>query len=120
MILSNSGIQGALKKGLLEISPEPTDDQYTTSAVDLYLGESFKCWDWKRMSVPGVKTVLNLAEQTFSTTAGAYLLDYKREEDGTFILPPYSEGTFPVLAMTRERVHLKREACCAARVEGRS
>lgn len=72
------------------------------------------------MSVPGARTVLNLAEQTFSTTAGAYLLDYKAEPDGSFILPPYSAGTFPVLAMTRERVHLKREACCAARVEGRS
>lgn len=33
---------------------------------------------------------------------------------------PYSVGAFPVLAMTKERIHLKPELCCAARVEGRS
>ncbi len=120
MILSNIGIQEALKNGLLEISPTPSDDQYTTSAVDLYLGEGFKCWDWKRLSIAGAKTVLNLAEHSFKSTAAAFLLDYPPERDGSYILPPYSVGAFPVLAMTKERIHLKPELCCAARVEGRS
>jgi len=120
LILSNLGIQDAIKKGTLEISPMPSDDQYTTSAVDLYLGGNFKYWDWNRLSIAGAKTVLNLAEQSFKTTAAAFLLDYPAEKDGSYILPPYSAGTFPVLAMTRERIHLKPESCCAARVEGRS
>ncbi|MFZ0792857.1 MAG: hypothetical protein WAM65_03740 [Candidatus Korobacteraceae bacterium] len=120
MILSNVGIQEAIKKGILEISPEPSDDQYTTSAVDLYLGGGFKCWDWDRLSIAGAKTVLNLAEQSFKATAGAFLLDYPPEKDGSYILPPYAGKVFPVLAMTRERIHLKHESSCAARVEGRS
>ncbi len=120
MILSNVGIQDAIRRGLLEISPEPRDDQYTTSAVDLYLGGQFKYWDWKRLSIPGAKTTLSLADQKFNLTANAHLLDYPAENDGSYILPPYTPGIYPVLAMTRERVHLKIESCCAARVEGRS
>jgi dCTP deaminase len=120
LILSNIGIQEAIRKGLLEILPEPKDDQYTTSAVDLYLGGQFKYWDWKRLSIPGAKTTLSLTDKKFNLTASAHLLDYPAESDGSYILPPYSSGIYPVLAMTRERVHLKPKSCCAARVEGRS
>ena len=120
MILSDIGIKDALEKGILEISPKPSEDQYTTSAVDLYLGSEFKCWDWERLSTAGTKTILNLAEHSFRTTAGSFLLDYPVENDGSYILPPYSGKSVPVLAMTRERVYLKPESSCAARVEGRS
>jgi len=120
MILSDIGIKDALEKGILEISPKPSEDQYTTSAVDLYLGSEFKCWDWERLSTTGTKTILNLAEHSFRTTAGSFLLDYPAEKDGSYILPPYSGKSVPVLAMTRERVYLKPESSCAARVEGRS
>jgi deoxycytidine triphosphate deaminase len=41
MILSDDGLKRALKEGALEISPTPSDTQYTTSAVDLYLGDEF-------------------------------------------------------------------------------
>jgi deoxycytidine triphosphate deaminase len=45
MILSNDGILRALSEGALEISPSPSETQYTTSAVDLYLGDEFLMWD---------------------------------------------------------------------------
>ena len=43
MILSNDGIKKALEQGALEISPIPDETQYTTSAVDLHLGDEFLC-----------------------------------------------------------------------------
>jgi hypothetical protein len=66
MILSNEGIRQAIKSGVLEITPEPGEDQYTTSAVDLILGDDFRAWDTtKLLNVPGVRVELNLAEQQF-------------------------------------------------------
>jgi deoxycytidine triphosphate deaminase len=53
MILSNRGITQALEDGSLEIDPRPTAEQYTTSAVDLAVGSSFKCWDYEKLRVVG-------------------------------------------------------------------
>jgi hypothetical protein len=53
MILSNDGIKRALEQGALEISPVPDETQYTTSAVDLYLGEEFNVWDTKKLQLSG-------------------------------------------------------------------
>jgi deoxycytidine triphosphate deaminase len=55
MILSDDGLKRALKEGALEISPTPSDTQYTTSAVDLYLGDEFHVWDAEKLKVPGFK-----------------------------------------------------------------
>ena len=71
MILSDAGIKHALAQGQLEIHPVPQENQYTTSAVDLFLGSIFQSWDDKVFKVPGTKIDLNLAEQTFSATAAA-------------------------------------------------
>jgi len=122
MILSNEGIRAALQTGQISISPEPQPDQYTTSAVDLILGDAdlFRVWDAPKFSAPGVKVELNLAEQEFGKTAFGYLTTPRLESDGTFILPPYGKCPLHFLAMTRERVCLKRESLIAARVEGRS
>jgi dCTP deaminase len=120
MILSDAGIRHALDSGQLEISPSPKDDQYTTSAVDLFLGNIFQSWDEKIFKVPGARIELNLAEQRFKATAASFLVDLALEKDGSFILPPYHISPRPVLAMTRETVHLKPGSRLAARVEGRS
>jgi dCTP deaminase len=116
MILSNEEIRRALSSGDIAITPAPADDQYTTSAVDLFLGNQFRCWDDKLFKPKGAQIALNLAEQQFSQTAAAYLVEKGREADGTVVLGP---GSF-VLAITREKVHLRHEARIAARVEGRS
>ena len=120
MILSNQGIKRALQDGEIQIDPSPQEDQYTTSALDLFIGSEFLCWDEIRFKVPGVKVELNLAEQNFQLTAGAYLKDRPKEQDGTFVFPPYAKESIHILGITRERVHLKLGSKLAARVEGRS
>lgn len=120
MILSDGGIKQALEKGDLEIDPLPQATQYTSSAVDLTLGNQFQGWDYSRFRVKGVKVELNLAEQSYVSTATAYLKAMTTEPDGSFIFAPYAVDPVVLLANTRERVHLKRESKLAARVEGRS
>ena len=118
MVLSDAGIKAAIETGEIEIDPNPTE--YSPSAVDLLLGDEFQSWDEEKLQLPGVTTILDLAEQRFSLTAGAYLKDVPRERDGSVIFPPFREKQSHMLAITRERVHLKIDSRVAARVEGRS
>jgi dCTP deaminase len=120
MILSNDGIKRALEKGALEISPPPSETQYTTSAVDLFLGEEFHAWDADKLKFAGFKPELDLSQQQFAKTAKAFLVPLKRHDDGSVIFPPFREHPWHMLAITRERVHLNRNYKLAARVEGRS
>jgi len=120
MILSNQGIKRALDAGDLIIDPLPEADQYTTSAVDFFVGSDFRCWDEKIFKVSGATVTLNLAEQKFQMTAAAYLRKMELEKDGTFLFPPYAKTGTHVLGITRELVHLKMGSKLAARVEGRS
>jgi dCTP deaminase len=120
MILSNDGIKKALEKGALEISPAPDETQYTSSAVDLHLGEEFNVWDESKFKVKGFKAELDLSEQSFNETAKAFLVPLNKEADGSVIFPPYHKHPWHMLAITRERVHLHRDHKLAARVEGRS
>ena len=118
MILSDAGIKAAIEAGAIEIDPPPIE--YSPSAVDLLLGNEFQSWDDDRLLVPGVTTTVDLAEQRFPLTAAAYLRDTERERDGSVIFPPFRVRPSHMLAITRERVHLKIGSKVAARVEGRS
>jgi dCTP deaminase len=118
MILSDEGIKAAIQAGEIEIDPLPVE--YSPSAVDLLLGNEFQSWDADKLLVPGVAVVLDLAEQRFPLTAAAYLKDVPRERDGSVIFPPFRLQPSHMLAITRERVHLKIGSKVAARVEGRS
>jgi dCTP deaminase len=120
MTLSNDGLKRALKAGALEISPTPSDTQYTTSAVDLYLGDGFRVWDADRLQFSGFKPELDLSRQQFVQTANAFLVPIKKQDDGSVIFPPFREHPWHMLAVTRERVHLHHNFKLAARVEGRS
>ena len=120
MILSNEGIKEAIKKGEIEIDPPPTEDQYTTSALDLHVGDDFQCWDESTLRVKGHKHILNLAEHSFKLTADAFLKPADLEKDGSFLFAPYSVHPYHVLAITRETVRLMPNSKIAARVEGRS
>src|ERR1700730_15593878 len=120
MILSDHGINQALDRGDLEIDPRPKDEQYTTSAVDLFIGSNFFCWDHQKLKVKGLTSTLNLSEQDFLATANAYLIPMNLESDGSFVFPPFENSKMHVLAITRERVHLKSNSLLAGRVEGRS
>jgi deoxycytidine triphosphate deaminase len=63
MVLSDAGIKAAIETGEIEIDPRPLE--YSPSAVDLLLGDEFQSWDADRLLVPGIATVLDLAEQRF-------------------------------------------------------
>lgn len=120
MILSNEGIKAALAQKLLVIEPGPTEEQYTTSAVDLTLGEEFRWWDEAKFNAPGVKVYLDLAEQQFHRTAAAFMQKLQPEADGSVVFPPYRARPCHILGQTRERILLRPGARLAARVEGRS
>lgn len=120
MILSNDGIKRALQEGALEISPTPSDTQYTTSAVDLFLGDEFHAWDDQKLKFSGFRPELDLSQQEFAKTARAFLVPLKKQDDGSVIFPPFSEQPWHMLAITRERIRLNRNYKLAARVEGRS
>lgn len=120
MVLSNEGIKKALERNALEISPVPDDTQYTTSAVDLFLGDEFHVWDDQKLAIPGLTPQLDLSLQEFSKTARAFLVPARKQLDGSVIFPPWREHPWHMLAITRERVHLNRGFKLAARVEGRS
>ena len=108
MILSNDGIKRALKENALEISPVPDETQYTTSAVDLFLGDEFHVWDDSKLKFPGFSGHLDLSQQNFARTATAFLVPLKKESDGSVIFPPFRDNPWHMLAITRERVHLNR------------
>ena len=120
MILSDDDIRSALRDGLIEIDPPPEADQYTTSAVDLTLGDEFLIWDKEKLTVPGLTLELNLAEQQYQLTARQYLKKLPCESDGSVVLPPYGKSPWHILGLTNELVHLKADSRLAARVEGRS
>jgi dCTP deaminase len=120
MILSDQGIKAALERGQIEITPIPDEDLYTTSAVDLTLGDQFQAWNGQILSVPGTRLELNLEEHQYQLTSRAYIQMLPLENDGTFVFPPFNKLPSHILAKTRQKVHLKPEARLAARVEGRS
>jgi dCTP deaminase len=120
MILSNDGIKKALDQGALEISPAPSAVQYTTSAVDLALGDEFLIWDQKKLDVPGFKPELDLSRQEFAQTALAFLVPLPKEPDGSIVFPPHRLKPWHILCKTHEKVHLNPDYRLAARVEGRS
>ncbi len=121
MILCSDSIRQAIKDGIPAIEPEPTKEQYTTSAVDLRLGTDFKIWDHALLSdLPGAKTELNLATHDFHKTAQAYLKRMEIDQDGSIVFPPHRVAKGHILGTTLERVHLKPGSKLAARVEGRS
>lgn len=120
MVLSDEDIKKAIASGALEIDPPPTEEQYQSSAVNIYLGDSFRVWDPSPFKPKGVRIELDLAEQSFADTANHYAIAAQRDQNGCVVLPPYSKEPALLLASTRERLHLKRESALCARVEGRS
>jgi hypothetical protein len=95
MILSNDGLKRALAEGALGISPSPLETQYTTSAVDLFLGDEFHVWDAEKLKFPGFKPELDLAQQSFAQTAKAFLIPLKNKTTGpwSFLLSENIPGT---------------------------
>lgn len=114
MILCDSEIRAALKYGQIIIDPMPSPDDFTTTAVDLRLGDTdFKRW---RKTGPGVSLIIDPSQKGFYRDAIAFLEDVPRQIDGSVVIGP---DEF-LLALTRERVELPERSRVAARVEGKS
>lgn len=122
MILSDGEIQEAIHSGEIIIKPTPTEKQFTTSALDLFLGDEIRELktpeELQKDEPPGVHRplIVNLAEVNAGALIHKYGKPVRKEEDGSFIFNP---GKF-VLGITKEWIELPRESKIAARVEGRS
>ena len=120
MILSKGEIVQAIAEGVISVDPPPRDDQYSSTALDLYLGAEFLCWDREKMlslSRLGIDYSLDAARvESFSDLTNEYLIPAPVDAEGCHIL---RRGEF-VLGITREWVAMPPESRIAARVEGRS
>ena len=122
MILSDEGIKRALADSKIEIDPNPAPEHYSPSAVDIAIGDAstFKFWNVAALRAAGVNVTLNLEEQNYPVTAQHFATTVPPENDGSVVLPPYSDVPQVMLCQTHQRLYLKPESRLAARVEGRS
>src|SRR5437879_5143861 len=109
MILSDAGIRLALKKKQIIIDPPPQDDQFQTSAVDIFLGNKFLVWDPDKLSATGFTPHLNLAQQSFGITASKFTKELAPNDNGLIELPPYDVKPRVLLCQTRERIELSAD-----------
>ncbi len=122
MILSDREIRAAIKQGRIVIDPQPAEEQYDTSALDLRLGEELlelKSQEELQQAEPaGVERtlIIDLAKVRMTGLLQTYAKSFVREPDGSFVLP---SGKF-ALGITHEWIELPRGSKIAARVEGRS
>lgn len=118
MILSNGEIRRAIEQGVIEITPAPEARQYSSTALDLRMGNQFFCWDKQKMegmTRSGLDYSLDAAKvERFSNLSDEYLIPAVVDAEGCHILHP---GEF-VLGITQERVTLPLASRIAARVEG--
>lgn len=122
MILSDREIKKAIENGEIIIDPRPALGQYTTSALDLILGNEFKRLkthgELLKEEPQGVyrPLIVDLATVDIKSLVQQYGVPCQTNTDGSFILKP---GQF-ILGITREYIELPKESKIAARVEGRS
>jgi len=122
VILSDREIQDALKRGKIRIDPEPQEEQYTTSALDLLFGDEMyehqTAEEVQAQEPKGVRRplIVDPSDIDLNAVLEKYAKPFPPEKDGSFLFPP---GKF-ALAVTREKVELFRSSKIAARVEGRS
>jgi dCTP deaminase len=112
MILTNLEIQKLLRKRLISIEPNPLDDAYDSTAVDLKLDSLIRVF---RTNVPGF---------IFDPSAPGYkAAELIRRATDTVVIPEQGwelpRGML-VLGWTKERIDLNFKGRVAARVEGKS
>jgi len=108
MILTDREIQGSLRAGQIEITPEPPANAYSSTSVDLTLDEPAELWKelkgqpirpfaegYRYADLKGRRTSVQLSNYTFAPQQF-------------------------LLAWTKELVHLHNTSRLAARVEGKS
>ena len=112
MILSDKDLREALKAKRLGITPEPPIDNFSTSAIDLRVGDDFREW---RKEANGVKLTIDCTIVSFPKLR-QYSHKIDTDPDGFVLI---RHGQF-LLVPTLETIHLPLNGQLAARVEGRS
>lgn len=108
MILTDREIQIALQQQLVTIHPSPNSDAYSSTSVDLTLGDTFSTWNVK----PGAPIRPGAAGFKYTDFIG----NQHKIQHSMFSLPSKSF----VLAWTAETVSIPIHSRLAARVEGKS
>jgi len=122
VILSDGEIRQAIRDKKILVDPPPEEQQYTTSALDLVLGDEIKelksIQELHQEEPAGVQRplIIDLTTIDIHTLLNKYAKPVHMETDGSYLLPP---DKF-VLGITREYIDLPRKSKIAARVEGRS
>ena len=114
MILTDREIQLALKKGQITVTPDPDLECFTSTSLDLRLGDRLNIF--KKVGEASIETIIDPTKNYNAERAIKQLTDEIVIEDSGYVLHP---GIF-VLGRTKELVSLPEEARIAARVEGRS
>ncbi len=115
MILSDREIKAALARGALKITPEPSSDAWSSTAIDLTLAK-----DLVLLRVPkvaGVTTSVCPADPNyqFDQLIAECGQKFTIGHDGYIF-----KSTSFLLSWTKERIQLPPQARLAARVEGKS
>lgn len=115
MILTDREIQTGLETGQIQITPRPRTEAFSSTAVDLTLGQSIRLW--KPAAATGVRQVVSPAAPGYKVNEVIKGLTELRTLDSAgFALEP---GAF-ILAWTSETVSIPHQSRLAARVEGKS
>lgn len=115
MILSDREIRAARERGAVRITPEPSPEAFSSTALDLTLSPEIRVWPTSPEGVTGTKVRPSVPGFTI-TRVLEQLTQPLRIRDGGYELLP---GRF-VLGWTIERIQLPPRSRLAARVEGKS
>ena len=116
MILSDREIQAALERGSIRITPDPRVDSslWSSTAVDLRLGEPLSTWAFPADQAPRHFTPGGPIHNLPALIA-QFVRPVATTDDGFLVQP----GCF-YLGWTQERIQLPHRSRLAARVEGKS
>ena len=115
MILSDREIRAALNKGTVRITPLPSVDSWSSTALDLRLDGQLSYWDPPLDSGAPVLFSPHDPDYDYATLAAQYARPATISDAG-YVLPPQSF----LLGWTIEKLQLPHQSRLAARVEGKS
>lgn len=115
MILSDREIQAAIARGALKLSPAPSSEAWSSTAVDLRLAKELVLW--KRPGGDGVEAVVCPArpDYNFDAVRRNFSQPINISEEGYVFKPQMF-----LLGWTIEKIQLPHRSRLAARVEGKS
>jgi dCTP deaminase len=116
VILSDREIRAALERGSIRLTPDPRADAslWSSTAVDLRLGEPLNTWVFPAAEAPR-HFCPGGSSYDLPALIAQFLRPVAKTDDG-FLIDP---GRF-YLGWTQERIQLPHRARLAARVEGKS